>query len=357
VPTLWNEVSVGRITLPHRLAMAPMTRNRALPDGSPTPLMAEYYTQRASMGLLITEGTQPSDDGQGYLLTPGIYRPEHVAAWRLVTDAVHTAGAHMFLQLMHVGRNAHPDNTPHHRQALAPSAITPGTDIFTATGMQLSPPPREMTHNDIATTISDFRHAAKSAIEAGADGIELHGANGYLLHQFLSPNANQRSDQYGGSTENRSRFVIEVAAAVADEIGSDRVGIRLSPGQATGGIDEGNGVTEQYHHLVAALEPLDLAYLHLVQIGDEELLHDIRHTWNSTLLVHRPGRDLATLSSDLETGTADIVPVGRWALANPDLVERLRHNAPLNDADPSTFYGGGRAGYTDYPTLSGYPQS
>ena len=236
-----------------------MTRSRALADGSPTPLMAEYYTQRApsaSMGLLITEGTQPSDDGQGYLLTPGIYRPEHVAAWRRVTDAVHEAGAHMFLQLMHVGRNAHPDNTPHLRPALAPSAIAPGTEIFTAAGMQRSPPPREMTSDDIASTISDFQHAAKNAIEAGADGIELHGANGYLLHQFLSPNANHRSDQYGGSTENRSRFVIEVAAAVAEVIGADRVGIRFSPGQASGGIDEGDTVAEQYHHLVATLEPL-----------------------------------------------------------------------------------------------------
>jgi N-ethylmaleimide reductase len=356
VPTLWDEVSVGRITLPHRLAMAPMTRSRALPDGSPTPLMAEYYTQRASMGLLITESVQPSDDGQGYLLTPGIYRPEHVAAWRQVTDAVHAAGAHIFLQLMHVGRTSHPDNTPHHRQAMAPSAITPGTEILTSAGMQASPQPREMTNDDIVKTIADFRHAARQAIEAGADGVELHGANGYLLHQFLSPNANHRSDQYGGSTENRSRFVIDVATAVADEIGSDRVGIRLSPGQATGGIDEGNGVAEQYHHLVSALEPLDLAYLHLVQIGDEELLHDIRQAWNSTLLVHRPGRDLDTLSNDVETGTADIVPVGRWALANPDLIERLRDGAPLNDADPSTFYGGGRAGYTDYPTLNGIPK-
>lgn len=349
--TIWDSFTIGRTELQHRLAMAPMTRSRAQADGAPGPLAAEYYAQRASLGLLITEGVQPSDDGQGYISTPGIYRPEHVAGWRTVTDAVHAAGASIFLQLMHVGRMSHPDNTPHHRLPLAPSAIAPGIDMFTMSGKQPIPQPREMTTEDIAQTIADFRHAAASAIEAGADGVEIHGANGYLLHQFLSPNANHRTDEYGGTVAARSRFVVEVATAVADEIGADRVGIRLSPGLPIGGIDEGGSVGEQYRHLVRELAPLGLAYLHVFQFGDEELLRDIRSAWPGALLVLRAGRTPDALGKDIEAGLADIVPIGRWALANPDVVERLRVGAPLAEADPSTFYGGGAAGYIDYPSF------
>jgi N-ethylmaleimide reductase len=350
--TIWEPVNLGGLSLPHRLALAPMTRSRANYDGTPGPLAAEYYSQRASLGLLITEGLQPSADGQGYLSTPGIYTQAHMDGWREVTAAVHKQGASIFFQLMHAGRMAHPDNTPHHRQPVAPSAIDPGIGMFTTSGMQPAPVPREMTAGDIAATIADFRHAAASAVAAGADGVEIHGANGYLLHQFLSPNSNHREDHYGGSVENRSRLVIEIAAAVVDEIGAERVGIRLSPGLAIGGIDEGEHAGEQYRHLVGELAELNLAYLHLFQLGDEELLTDIRAAWPNALLVLRAGRAVNELDRDVEAGLADIVPLGRWALANPDVVDRLRTGAPLAEADPGTFYGGGAAGYTDYPTYT-----
>src|SRR5690606_26858983 len=214
-------------------AMAPMTRSRALPDGTPGPLAAEYYTQRASLGLLISEGAQPSDDGQGYLLTPGLYTDRHIDGWRRITDAVHDAGGHLFVQLMHVGRVGHPDNTPHHRELLGPSAVATGEQIFTPQGLKDMPVPREMSIDEIRTAIADFAHGARCAIEAGADGVEIHGANGYLVQQFLSANANLRADEYGGSIENRARFAIETAAAVADAIGADRTGIRRGSGRGT----------------------------------------------------------------------------------------------------------------------------
>ena len=349
---LWQPVTVGRMRLTHRLALAPMTRSRAFPDGAPGPLAAEYYAQRASLGLLITEGTQPSDDGQGYLTTPGIYRAAHVAGWRTVTDAVHAEGGHLFIQLMHVGRISHPDNTPHHRQPLAPSAIASGTAMVTSAGRRPAPTPREMTADDIRQTVDDFRYAAARAIEAGADGVEIHAANGYLLHQFLAPDANHRTDGYGGSVAARSRLAIEVAEAVAGEIGADRVGIRISPAQKIGGIDEGAPAGSQYRDLVARLAPLGLAYLHVVHLSDEELLRDIRRVWPGALLVLRVDRTPETLARDVEAGLADMVPIGRWALANPDVVDRLRRGAPLTAADRTTFYGGGAAGYTDYPRLA-----
>ncbi|MEU1449786.1 alkene reductase [Streptomyces mirabilis] len=352
--SLWQPFTLGRIELPHRLALSPLTRSRANADGTPGPLAATYYAQRASLGLLITEGTQPSDDGQGYPNTPGIYTHEQIEGWRKVADAVHAGGGALFIQLMHVGRVSHPDNTPHHRQAVAPSAISADDDIFTATGLQKTPGPREMTAQDIQTTIADFRHAAASAIAAGADGVEIHGANGYLLHQFLSPNANHRTDSYGGSVENRSQFVIEVARAVAEEIGADRVGIRLSPAVPLGGIDEGDtdSVRTQYRHLVGELAPLNLAYLHVHHVGDDELLRSFREVWPTALVVVRLGRTREQIADDIDAGLADIVPLGRFALANPDIVERLRTDAPLNEVDPATLYGGGEAGYTDYPTLA-----
>jgi 2,4-dienoyl-CoA reductase-like NADH-dependent reductase (Old Yellow Enzyme family) len=211
---LFTPVRLGAQTLANRVVMAPMTRSRAKPDGTPGDLTAEYYAQRASAGLIISEGTQPSADGQGYLATPGIYTPEHIAGWEKVTNAVHAQGSRIFIQLMHVGRMSHPDNTPHHRQALAPSAVAPGTPMFTATGMKDIPVPRALTSDQIKRTIADFRHAARSAIEADADGVELHGANGYLLHQFIAPTANMRTDRYGGGMKSRARFAIDVAEAV-----------------------------------------------------------------------------------------------------------------------------------------------
>lgn len=349
--SLWSPAHVGRLTLPHRLAMSPLTRSRAQADGTPGPLAAEYYAQRATLGLLISEGTQPSADGQGYLRSPGIYTDAHVAGWRTVTDAVHARDGFLFIQIMHTGRVSHPGNTSHGRQAVAPSALLPDAQIYTTAGMQDIPMPRALSLDEITATIADYRYAARMAVEAGADGVEIHGANGYLIQQFLAINANQRTDAYGGSIENRARFALEVAAAVADEIGADRTGIRLSPGSRLGGINEGADSDEQYRYLVGALAHLKLAYLHIAHAGNEVLLQDIRHAWPTALLVNRINRPLEQIAHDVATGVADMAPVGRWALANPDLVHRLRQGLPLNPPDPDTFYGGGASGYTDYPML------
>jgi N-ethylmaleimide reductase len=351
---LWSPINVGRLKLSHRLAMAPMTRSRALPDGTPGDLSPEYYTQRASLGLLITEGTQPSDDGQGYLLTPGIYTDAHVAGWKKVTDSVHAAGGYLFIQLMHVGRISHPDNTPHHRQPVAPSAIAPAPDVqmFTATGMKAIPMPRGLSNEEIKATVEDFRKAAAAAIRAGADGVEIHGANGYIIQQFISENANKRIDEYGGSIQNRARFGIEVAAAIAKEIGADRTGIRISPGLPIGGLDEGESGPDVYRYLIAELAKLNLAYLHVVQGKNEEMLREIRSSWPTALLVNRSGRSRNDIAVDIDAGLADIATIAKWALANPDLVERLKTDAPLNEADKTTFYGGDSHGYTDYPKIS-----
>ena len=348
---LFTPVTVGRLTLPQRLAMSPMTRSRATPAGVPSELNAEYYAQRASMGLLISEGTQPSADGQGYPLTPGIHDQAQQSGWQLVADAVHAAGGHLYIQLMHVGRVAHPDNTPEGRQPVAPSAVRAEGMMFTASGPQEMPEPRALSAAEIAHTIADFRTAAALAVGAGADGVEIHGANGYLVHQFLSDNANQRTDQYGGSTQNRARLAVEVAAAVAEEIGADRTGIRLSPGGVLNDIIE-TETHAVYPHLVGELAKLDLAYLHIMHAGDEELLRTIRDTWPGTLVVNRAGRPREEIGADIDDGLADIASVGALALANPDLVERLKTGAPLNDPDPATFYGGAEHGYTDYPTLA-----
>ncbi|GAA0230419.1 alkene reductase [Castellaniella daejeonensis] len=349
--TLWDPIRLGHRVLSNRLVQAPMTRSRARHDGTPGELAPAYYAQRASMGLLITEGTQPSADGQGYANTPGLHEAAHVAGWRLVTEAVHAAGGRLFIQLMHAGRMSHPDNTPHHRQALAPSAIAANVQIPTVSGMRDVPVPRAMTPADIRRAIEDFAVAAERAVEAGADGVEIHGANGYLVQQFLAPNANVRTDAYGGSIENRVRFALEVAAAVADRIGAARTGLRLSPGSVLGGIDEGPESADLYRHLVTQLAPLGLAYLHVVQGRDEALLQQIRRLWPSVLIVNRPGRDRQSLASDLDAGLADMVSVGRMALSNPDLPVRIREDLALNEPDPATFYGGGEKGYTDYPVF------
>ncbi len=350
---LWSPVKIGKLELKHRLGLAPMTRSRAKADGSPGDLAAEYYAQRASLGLLISEGTQPSDDGQGYTTTPGIYTDAHVQGWKKVTDAVHKAGGHLFIQLMHVGRVSHPDNTPHHRQPVAPSAFAPeGTKMFTPTGMQDAPTARALTTAEVKQTVKDFAYAAKRAIEAGADGVEIHGANGYLVQQFFAPNANTRTDEYGGSIENRARFAIEVAKEVAAEIGAERTAIRLSPLGNSGGLAEGPEAPELYRYLVAELNKLNLAYLHILHTGDEKLVQDLRKLWTHPLLVNRPNATPENLDQDVKSGLADLVPVGKLALANPDLVARLKKKSPLNEANPATFFGGGAAGFTDYPVLA-----
>jgi N-ethylmaleimide reductase len=314
----FTPVRVGRYTLPNRLVMAPMTRSRAKYDGTPGELAAEYYAQRASVGLIVTEGTQPSDDGQGYLATPGIYSPAHIAGWKKVTAAVHDKGGHIFIQIMHAGRMSHPDNTPHHRQAVAPSAIAPGTQMFTATGMQDIPAPRALTTEEVHRTVTDFRRAARCAIEAGADGVEIHGANGYLVQQFFAPNANTRTDEYGGSIANRARFAVEVVTAIAKEIGADRTAIRLSPGITMWGIDEGTEGPALYRHLVAELDKLGLAYLHILHSGDEQLVGDIRARWKQALILNRPGRPRDRIGDDVASGLADVEAYGQMVLANPD---------------------------------------
>jgi N-ethylmaleimide reductase len=347
----FTPVRVGRYTLPNRLVMAPMTRSRAKFDGTPGELAAEYYAQRASVGLIVTEGTQPSGDGQGYLTTPGIYTSAHIAGWKKVTAAVHDKGGHMFIQIMHAGRMSHLDNTPHHRQAVAPSAIAPGTQMFTATGMQDIPAPRALTTEEVRRTVADFRLAARSAIEAGADGVEIHGANGYLVQQFLAPSANTRTDEYGGSIANRARFAIEVATAIAEEIGADRTAIRLSPGITMWGIDEGAEGPALHRYLVAELERLGLAYLHIMHTGDEQLLGDIRARWKSSLILNRPGRPRDQIGADIVSGLADQEAYGQMVLANPDFVARLKTAAPMNTADRARFFGGAAQGYIDYPAL------
>jgi N-ethylmaleimide reductase len=347
----FTPVRVGRYILPNRLVMAPMTRSRAKFDGTPGELAAEYYAQRASVGLIVTEGTQPSDDGQGYLATPGIYTPAHVAGWKKVTAAVHDKGGRIFIQIMHAGRMSHPDNTPHHRQAVAPSAIAPGSQMFTATGMQDIPVPRAMTTEEVRRTVADFRRAARYAIEAGADGVEIHGANGYLVQQFFAPNANTRTDEYGGSIANRARFAVEVATAIAEEIGADRTAIRLSPGITMWGIDEGAEGPALYRYLVAELNKLGLAYVHILHHGDEQLVGDIRALWKQSLIVNRPGRPRERIGADLASALADLEAYGQMVLANPDFVTRLKAGAPMNEANRASFFGGTAQGYTDYPAL------
>lgn len=349
-PDLWTSTDLGAIHLPHRLAMAPMTRSRATPAGVPTAVTAEYYAQRASTALIITEGTQPSQDGQGYLLTPGIHTDEHIDGWRRVTDAVHAAGGRVVIQLMHTGRIAHPDNTPHGRRPVAPSALAPAGRMFTAAGMQAMPDPRALSTPEVERTVDDFVAAASAAIAAGADGVEIHGANGYLVHQFLSSNANRREDRYGGSIANRIRFAVEVASAVAEEVGAGRTGIQVSPGNTFNDIAE-DDAPELYGALVRALSPLGLAYLNVAHQGDEELLARLRRDWPGALVLNRAGTDIDRRAQDLRDGLADVITVGRPALANPDIVERVRSGAPLNEPDPSTFYGGDHRGYTDYPAL------
>lgn len=350
--TPFTPVSVGRYTLLNRLVMAPMTRSRAQADGTPGELAALYYAQRASIGLVITEGTQPSEDGQGYLTTPGIYSDSHVKGWKRVTDAVHQKGGRIFIQLMHAGRMSHPDNTPHHRPGVAPSAIAPGSQMFTATGMLDIPVPRALSSDDVRQTVQDFRNAARRAIEAGADGVEIHGANAYLIHQFLAPSANTRTDEYGGSIQNRARFTVEVAQAVADEIGADRTGIRLSPEMNMWGIDEGEESEALYQYLTTELNKLGLAYLHIMHMGNESLLNAMRQRWDNTLILNRPGRPREQIGQDVASGLAELESYGAMVLANPDFVARLKLNAPLNEAQREGFFGGNEKFYTDYPAMN-----
>jgi N-ethylmaleimide reductase len=348
---LWQPVTLGDAKLEHRLVMAPMTRNRSTPEGIPTALNATYYAQRAAnAALIITEGTQPSADGQGYLKTPGIHTQAQVDGWRQVTDAVHDAGGKIFIQLMHVGRVGHPANTPHGRTPVAPSAVRAAATIVTPTGPADLPTPRALSTAEVAGIVDEFRQAAALAMTAGADGVEIHGANSYLIHQFLAPNTNLRTDEYGGSIENRARFAYDVAEAVAAEIGAGRTGIRLAPGNPFNDISEPEP-KPLYEYLVGRLAGLGLAYLHVVHVGNEETVSAMRAAWPHPMLINRPRTDLKSRLADLDTGLADAISVGALHLANPDLATRLRSGAELNTPDAATFYGGDSHGYTDYPAL------
>ncbi|WP_067813059.1 alkene reductase [Nocardia inohanensis] len=355
---VFSTYRLGDQELSHRLVMAPMTRNRAAADGTPTELMREYYTQRAGAGLIIAEATTPSRVGQTYTDIPGLYTDSQVQGWRRVTGSVREAGGRMFVQLQHGGRVGHPANsglTP-----VAPSPIPLPEGIHTPAGHQDSVVPKEMDAAEIEATVADFAVAARNAIAAGFEGVEIHSANGYLLHQFLSDNTNRRSDEYGGSIANRIRFTLAVVDAVVAAIGAERVGIRLSPGVTANGIAEGD--TEAlYPVLVAALAERDLAYLHLVFADPESaLFHRLRALWTGTLIanpnlgwgVPLPVDGGRAAAEALLAAGADLVSLGRSFLANPDLIERLRSAAPLNPVrDAHLMYTGGPEGYTDYPVL------
>lgn len=354
----FESLTVGRWQLPQRFVMAPLTRNRAGAGQAPTALNAEYYAQRAGAGLIVTEGTAPSHVGQGYLNVPGLYTDEQVEGWRLVADAVHAKDGVVVAQLMHAGRIAHADNKDG-VETIAPSVVQAPGEMITAEGPKPHDVPRVPETDEIAGLVADFVTAARNAVAAGLDGVEVHSANGYLLHQFLDPTINLREDAYGGSPENRARFVIEVVTAVAEAIGADRVGLRLSPGHAFNGVGEeiGSDLTATYRAVVNGVSSLGLAYLSLLASPLEPLetlVRDLRERFDGVVLLNDGFGDVTTLDSVeklLETGLADAVVVGRPFLANPDLDERWRKGADLNEPDQATFYGGGAEGYTDYPTL------
>lgn len=350
----FDPVTIGGGLLPNRIALAPMTRSRAAEGGIATGLVAEYYAQRASAGLIISEGIQPSAVGQGYPFTPGLHTAEQVAAWRGVTDAVHAAGGRIFAQLMHSGRIGHPSLLPDGLVPVAPSAVAAEGQVFTAEGLKDFVTPHELTGAEVRATLADFAEAARGAVEAGFDGVELHGANGYLIHQFLAPGSNLRTDEWGGSTENRIRFAVEAVKAVAAAIGADRTALRISPGNPYNGISEPDP-QPAYEALVKEIDGLGLAYLHVLEHGPEarETTLALRKQFSGPLVLN-PATEGPTDHRALalvEDGTADLLAFGALFLANPDLPARLRTEGPYNTPDPATFFGGDARGYTDYPVL------
>lgn len=355
---LFSPAKLGLLTLQNHLVMSPMTRNRAT-GNIPNELMAEYYAQRASVGLIITEGTSPSPNGLGYPRIPGIFSREQITGWKRVTDAVHAKGAKIFMQFMHCGRIGHPLNVPAGARVLGPSAVAAAGDMYTdAEGMKQNAVPQEMTEADIKIAIGEFALAAGNAIEAGCDGIELHGANGYLLEQFIRPNSNRRSDRYGGTIENRARFVLEVADAAIKAIGKERVGIRLSPYGVFNDMPLYDAMDADYIYLAQQLNARGLVYIHLVDhspMGAPKVPDSIKQLFRNTFkgsLILSGGYDAARAESDLMAGKCDLIAVGRPFLANPDLVARWKSGAPVNAPDMDTFYTPGPKGYTDYPAMS-----
>jgi N-ethylmaleimide reductase len=354
---LFSKYVAAPLALQNHLVMAPMTRNRAA-DNIPNALMAEYYAQRATAGLIITEGTSPSPNGLGYPRIPGIFSPAQVEGWKRITDAVHARGAKMFVQLMHCGRIAHPLNLPAGARMLAPSAVAADGEMYTdAEGMKPHPAPQAMTGAEIKSTIAEYTQAAKNAVTAGFDGIELHSANGYLLEQFIRPNTNRRTDGYGGPIENRARFVLEVAEAVMGAIGKDKVGIRLSPFGVFNDMPLYDTMEADYTYLAQQLDARGLVYIHLVDhspMGAPPVPDTVKATFRKRFkrtLILSGGYDAERAETDLAAGKCDLIAVGRPFLANPDLVARWRTKAAVNAPDMSTFYTPGPRGYTDYPAL------
>ncbi|WP_233960122.1 alkene reductase [Pectobacterium versatile] len=354
---LFQPYSLGPLTLANHIVMAPLTRNRAGKGLVPSELAATYYAQRATAGLLITEATQISAQAQGYQDTPGIYTPAQIEGWRKVTDAVHAKGGHIFVQLWHVGRISHVDLQPDGAAPVAPSAIRAETKTFVNNEFSDVSEPRALELGEIKIIIDDFRKAAANAIAAGFDGVEIHGANGYLLEQFLKDGANQRTDEYGGSVENRARLLLEVTAAVKEEIGADRTGVRISPVSTVNAISCSDP-QPQYDYVADQLNALGIVYLHVVEGatgGPRDAspfdYDSLRRRFKNTYIGNN-GYDLPLATTQLAEGKADLFAFGRPFISNPDLVERLKTGAPLASPNPETLYGGGAAGYTDYPSLT-----
>ena len=361
--SLFDPLRVGDITVSNRIVMAPLTRNRA-PGQLPNALMVEYYRQRASAGLIVTEASQVCAEGQGYLDTPGIYSPEQVAGWKQVTEAVHAAGGKIVLQLWHVGRISHVSLLPGGMAPVSSTARVAQAKTFTKEGFVDVSAPRALRTDEMPRLVADYRHAAKCAMQAGFDGVEVHGANGYLIDQFLRDSINDRSDAYGGSIENRARLLIEVMQAVTDEVGAARTGLRLSPVTPFSDIGQDSDAQGLFNHVMERLAPLKLAYLHIIE-GDtggardylpfdyEALRSRYKQGHPQGAWMVNNGYDRQMAIDVVAKGAADVVAFGRPFISNPDLVRRLRDGAPLNPLNADKLYGGGAEGYTDYPTLQG----
>ena len=354
--SLFDPIHLGQIALANRVVMAPLTRNRAAAGRVPSPLAALYYRQRAGAGLIVSEATQIAPLGQGYLDTPGIYSREQVEGWKAVTRAVHERGGKIVVQLWHVGRISHVSLLPAGEVPVAPSAIAAKTQTYTAKGFEAVSAPRALKLEELPAIVEQYRLAARNAIEAGFDGVEVHGANGYLLDQFLRDGMNQRTDAYGGSIENRARLLIEVMQAVTTEIGSGRTGLRLSPVTPSNDASDSNP-QPLFNHVAERLAPLELAFLHVIE-GATAGVRDVapfdyqalRERAKAPWMVNN-GYDRKMALDAVASGRADVVAFGRPFISNPDLAERLREDAPLNTLDQDTLYGGGAKGYTDYPAL------
>lgn len=354
---LFSPFSLGSLKLKNRLVMAPLTRNRAGPGNVPHALNAEYYAQRATAGLIISEASQVSPQGQGYPATPGIHSAEQVAGWRLVTQAVHQRGGLIFLQLWHVGRISHPSLQPGGVLPVAPSAVLPAGEAMTYQGPQPFVTPRALAVGEIPGIVGHYREAAANALAAGFDGVEVHAANGYLLDQFLRDGTNKRTDGYGGSLDNRVRLLLEVTEAVAGVWTPQRVGVRISPLQPFNDMYDSNPEA-LFRHVVERLNGFGLGYLHVTEMGKEAPglagppfdLRALRKIWSGAFMTNG-GYDKARANAAISVGDADLIAIGVPFIANPDLLERYRRDAPLNAPDTATFYGGGVEGYTDYPLL------